>query len=173
MREKFGGLDGFGSPLKAGDLLPCAGSEADRQRQVPPAFIPDYTAPLSLRVIENRPSDLFSDQQIKAFYQRLYQVSAQSNQMGIRLEGPGIKPQQAGIISEGMPFGAIQIPPDGQPIVLLKDRQTIGGYPVLGSVLAVDAFLLAQQQAGTTIRFQSISLPLAQQITRDFYQFFM
>lgn len=172
IREKFGGLDGLGSPLQAGDILPCHESANIAKRQVPPDFIPDYQAPLTLRMIKNPQKKLFSEQALVDLATAQYQISAQSNQMGVRLQGPAIKPQQAGIISEGMAFGAVQIPADGQPIVLLKDRQTIGGYPVIGWVLTLDAFLLAQQTAGKPIKFSVISLAESQQILRDFYRFF-
>lgn len=172
VREKFGGLDGFGSPLKTGDILPCLSSAKLTRRQVPPAFIPDYSKPLILRIIENRQQDLFAQQAFEMLYQDRFQISRQSNQMGVRLQGIAIKPQHSGIISEGMPFGAVQIPPDGQPIVLLKDRQTIGGYPVIGWVLPLDAFQLAQRRPGEKVTFTAISLTEAQLMLQAFYRFF-
>ena len=92
--------------------------------------------------------------------------------MGIRLQGEPIKSKVPGIISEGIPYGTIQVPPDGQPIILLKDRQTMGGYPKLGTLFTLDAFLLAQQQAHTEVRFTQISLEDAQEKLRYFYRFF-
>lgn len=172
LREKIGGLDGMGSPLQRGDVLPCPISHKTLNRQLLPVFIPDYQAPVVLRMIENRKLKSFSAEAFIDLYASKLHISAQSNQMGVRLEGSTIQPAQSGIISEGMPFGAIQIPPDGQPIVLLKDRQTIGGYPVIGNVLATDAFLLSQQQANSPVNFAPISLAEAQQIMRRFYQFF-
>ena len=71
-----------------------------------------------------------------------------------------------------MALGAVQIPPDGQPIVLLKDRQTIGGYPVIGWVSPLDVFQLAQRQPGQKVKFNEISLTEAQQLLRKFYRFF-
>ncbi len=172
MREKTGGLDGAGSALKAGDSLPVTLSEISLQRQVPQAYIPDYDVPLTLRVIERQQSGWFTAKQLKKFYAGRFQITTKSNQMAIFLNGSAIKPNCAGIISEAMPYGAIQIPPTGQLIVLLKDRQTIGGYPVIGSVLPLDAFLLAQQPPGKVINFTPIALAPAQQLVHDFYQFF-
>ena len=77
--------------------------------------------------------------------------------MGYRLEGPAVRCELDGILSEGICPGAIQLPPDGQPIVLLNDRQTIGGYPKIGSALSLDAARLAQMTAGGTVHFAPIS----------------
>jgi allophanate hydrolase subunit 2 len=81
--------------------------------------------------------------------------------MGFRLKGPGIKSTLDGILSEGICLGAIQVPADGQPIVLLNDRQTIGGYPKLGSVLSLDIGKLAQLLPGGILRFEAISIEQA------------
>ena len=172
MREKIGGLDSFGSPLKTGDCLPFTTIEASQQRQVPQAFIADYAAPLTLHIIENRQLHLFREQAFAGLYAGHYQISSKSNQMATRLNGPSINAEQPGIISEGMALGAVQIPPDGQPIVLLKDRQTIGGYPVIGWVSPLDVFQLAQRQPGQKVKFNEISLTEAQQLLRKFYSFF-
>lgn len=172
MREKIGGLDGFGSPLKTGDCLPFTTIEASQQRQVPQAFIADYAAPLTLHIIENRQLHLFREQAFAGLYAGHYQISSKSNQMATRFNGPSINAEQPGIISEGMALGAVQIPPDGQPIVLLKDRQTIGGYPVIGWLLPLDVFQLAQRQPVQTVNFSSISLSGAQLLLHKFYRFF-
>ncbi|HSG51555.1 MAG TPA: allophanate hydrolase, partial [Rheinheimera sp.] len=74
--------------------------------------------------------------------------------------------EQRQLLSEGICYGAVQIPPDGQPIVLLNDRQTLGGYPKLGSVLSVDCALLAQAGAGTEVYFMPITVLQAQQTLR-------
>jgi allophanate hydrolase subunit 2 len=84
--------------------------------------------------------------------------------MGFRLEGQPVKSQLNGILSEGICHGAIQIPADGQPIVLLNDRQTIGGYPKIGSVISRDTAQLSQRMPGAKIRFEEISLEKAHNI---------
>jgi allophanate hydrolase subunit 2 len=81
--------------------------------------------------------------------------------MGYRLNGAPIAPAIGGILSEGICLGAIQVPADGQPIILLRDRQTIGGYPKLGSVLSLDLDRLAQLMPGDKLRFESISIEQA------------
>lgn len=172
IREKMGGLDGQGSPLKAGDVLPCKEHKAKLTRAVPPLFIPDYQQPLILSVIPTEQSEHFDAEELEKMYHWTYRISPHSNSMGIRLQGEPIKSKVPGIISEGIPYGTIQVPPDGQPIILLKDRQTMGGYPKLGTLFTLDAFLLAQQQAHTEVRFTQISLEDAQEKLRYFYRFF-
>lgn len=171
MREKIGGVDGAGSPVKKGDHLPCPVSEQKRQRQVPDLFIPDYAASLIAGMIPAA-GDLFSDIERQRFFNAAWRITSNSNSMGIRLQGPPIQPRQNGIVSEATHLGAIQIPPDGQPVILLKDRQTMGGYPVIGSVFSLDTFLLAQKQAHSTVRFEPVDLDEAQATQAAFRQFF-
>ena len=85
------------------------------------------------------------------------QVTAQADRMGYKLAGTAISCQQSQLLSEGICYGAVQIPPDGQPIVLLNDRQTLGGYPKIGSVLSLDCALLSQAGAGVEVYFTPIS----------------
>ncbi|MCB2426486.1 biotin-dependent carboxyltransferase family protein [Methylophaga pinxianii] len=172
MREKMGGLDGDGSPLKAGDFLPCTEHKPKLTTHVPPLFIPDYQQPLILSVIPSEQTDQVDAAELEKLYHWTYRISPQSDRMGIRLEGEPIRPKLNGIISEGIAYGTIQLPPDGQPIILLKDRQTMGGYPKLGTLFVLDAFLLSQQQAHTEVRFTQMSLEEAQEKLRYFYRFF-
>mgnify|MGYP006425007119 CR=1 FL=1 len=172
VREQLGGLDGRGGPLKEGDNLPCPGSTGGRHRQVPLRFLPDYTDPLTLKVIEGDLNSVLSSKQQADFYHQGYRIQPQSDRMAVRLEGKPLRPKTAGMVSEGISFGCIQVPPEGQPIVLLKDRQTLGGYPKLGTVFELDAFALAQRQAPTQVRFSPIPLDEAQAQLRRFYRFF-
>ena len=84
--------------------------------------------------------------------------------MGFRLEGENVHSGIVGMLSEGICLGAIQIPADGQPIVLMNDRQTIGGYPKIGSVIALDTARLAQMPPGSSVRFEAISIEQAHNI---------
>lgn len=178
MREGIGGLDGAGSALKKADRLLFAQASGGHStpghlpKRVPPAYLPDYSETPVLRVIEGHQAMLFEKKQLEVFYSSDYLINSQSDRMGARLTGPSLTPREEGIISEGTSFGAIQVPPDGQPIVLLKDRQTIGGYPKLGTVFALDAFALAQRQPNTQVRFEPMDLNQAQQLLSRFYDFF-
>lgn len=171
-RECLGGLNGRGSPLQEGDCLPCSAADPSWATRVPPRFIPAYGQPLTLRVIEGQQHRLFDRDDLERFYSTTYQITDQSDRMGVRVSGAPLWPKVDGIISEGVSFGTVQVPPDGQPIILLKDRQTIGGYPKLGTVLPLDAFALSQRQPNTSLRFEPIELQDAQRIMRRFYRFY-
>ncbi len=132
-------------------------------------FIPVYDNTLTLRVLLGYQNNFFTKEQIKKFFTQSFTISSQNNRMGYRLESQPIKCEVDGIISEGISFGAIQIPKDGQPIILLKERQTIGGYPKIGSVLPIDCFKLSQLKAGNRINFKQISLEIAQKKMKLFY----
>ncbi|WP_347331525.1 biotin-dependent carboxyltransferase family protein [Marinimicrobium locisalis] len=157
-REKMGGLDGVGSPLQAGDELACPEMGLVAERSVPSRFIPDYRQPLTLRLMASEHKGWFSAAALERLYRSEYRLSPRSDRMGARLEGEAVESLVGGIVSEPVPFGAVQVPPDGVPIVLLKDRQTIGGYPKLGTVHPLDAFALAQRQPGCPIRFAPVTV---------------
>jgi biotin-dependent carboxylase-like uncharacterized protein len=161
-REAIGGLDGHGRALTSGDLLPC-----DNHTHMPAFYLPVNSQPLhlqkiqsvtTLRVILGYQEDYFSHQQKQLFFSAIYEISELNDRMGFRLTGPAIAPSIDGILSEGICLGAIQVPANGQPIVLLNDRQTIGGYPKLGSVLSLDISKLTQLSATNKVSFEPISI---------------
>lgn len=155
VRENIGGLNG--DKLRAGDLLPCAPVTERRYHYLPPAQQPRYHDRVTVRVIPGYQQAHFSRLQQRRFFSHAFTVSERCDRMGYRLEGPAISCDVDGILSEGICFGAIQIPADGQPIVLLNDRQTIGGYPKIGSALSLDAARLAQLRPGGIVNFAPIS----------------
>lgn len=155
MREHIGGLNG--SKIEAGDSLPCSASKSRRQLYLPQAQQPRYHNIVTVRVIPGYQQAHFSRYQQRRFFNQAYTVSERCDRMGYRLEGPAIECDIQGILSEGICFGAIQIPADGQPIVLLNDRQTIGGYPKIGSALSLDCAQLAQLSPGGTVHFAAIT----------------
>ncbi len=154
-REGLGGLDG--DRLKADDVLPCDPVAGRRPLRLPPAWQPRYPRGATLRVIPGYQEARFPRLQQRRFFASTFSVSQRADRMGYRLEGPTIRCDIDGILSEGICQGAIQIPADGQPIVLLNDRQTIGGYPKIGSALSLDCAQLAQQTPGAPIYFAAIS----------------
>ena len=173
IREGLGGLSG--QPLVDGDVLPYeAQSNVIKciSQATPQHFVPDYDAPLVLRVIQGYQAEDFSEDALCKFYATQYQVANESDRMGYRLSGGDINNPPQGMLSEGIAYGAIQIPPDGQPIVLLKDRQTLGGYPKLGSVIPLDCFRLSQRRPTQTVRFEKMDIMEAQTLMKRFYQFF-
>lgn len=161
-REKLGGLDG--SALKAGDIIPyqTQNTAALPQFKLDASNRPDYSGDVLLRVVLGYQKDHFSSLQQRRFFTSEFTLDDRCDRMGFRTTGPEIKADIDGILSEGICFGAIQIPPDGQPIVLLNDRQTIGGYPKIGSVLSLDIPALTQRLPGTKVRFEAITIDEAQ-----------
>lgn len=162
MREAIGGLTGKGDKLKEGDLLPYQASSQYHQKSVPNLAIPNYQCS-EISVVLGYQYQAFSAFERAKFFSSDYRVSSSSDRMGYRLEGSAITSEVPGIISEGIAYGSIQIPKDGQPIVLLKDRQTIGGYPKMGCVTRYGGALLSQKKPGDSIQFRPISVDQAEQ----------
>lgn len=162
VREKIGGLDG--DRLKAGDRLPCKPARLERHRRLAEADRPEYGDEARLRVVTGYQQAAFAPLQQWRFFNSEYRLSERCDRMGFRLEGEAVHSDRVGMLSEGICAGAIQIPADGQPIVLLNDRQTIGGYPKIGSVIAIDTAKLAQLSPGSSVRFEAIDIAQAHNI---------
>jgi len=159
VREKIGGL--HGGKLQAGDVLLCQPGFVSHHLKLDPAYQPAYGKEAILRVVKGYQQNAFDHIQQWRFFNSDYQVTERSDRMGFRLEGEIIHSSMVGMLSEGICHGAIQIPADGQPIVLMNDRQTIGGYPKIGSVIPLDTARLAQLAPGATARFEAISIEQA------------
>ncbi|MDO6594564.1 biotin-dependent carboxyltransferase family protein [Neptuniibacter sp. 1_MG-2023] len=155
-REGIGGLNG--GKLQQGDYLRCEPDTQGQAFRLAEHHRPSYTDNISLRVITGYQEQAFSDLDKRMFFSSEYEVTNRADRMGYRLSGPEIEASMDGILSEGICHGAIQIPADGQPIVLLNDRQTIGGYPKIGSMISLDTARLAQQLPGSTVSFEEISI---------------
>lgn len=149
-------------PLKGGALLPVSGEAlppADLVgRRLPQELRPVYPAELTVRVVPGPQDDHFRPDAYPIMAGSAYLVSPRSDRMGVRLEGP-ILPHAAGadIISDGMPLGGIQVPPDGKPIVLLRGRQTMGGYAKIGVVISPDVDRIGQVPPGGRLRFEWVT----------------
>lgn len=159
VREGIGGLNGLA--LQAGDQLPCREDTSSPLWSVPESERPHYPPTVTLRMIPGYQQELFSATQKQRFFQQTYTVSERCDRMGYRLTGNPVTADVDGILSEGICLGAIQLPADGQPIVLLNDRQTIGGYPKIGSVLSLDLAQLAQLLPGGQVNFIPITIHCA------------
>ncbi|GGU92310.1 allophanate hydrolase [Streptomyces filipinensis] len=147
-------LSGLGpAPLRDGDVLPL-GTPA-RQPALPagapwPAPPTELTLPLRL----GPRADWFASAALHTLTSATYRVSQHSNRIGLRTEGPSLARVSAGELpSEGMVLGAVQVPPDGRPVVFLHDHPTTGGYPVIGVVAEAALAVAAQAAAGTPVRF--------------------
>ena len=158
-REGIGGLTG--EKLKVGDVLPYSGETRKTNFVLPELFRPEYTNNTVLHTVPSYQQKHFSSHQQRLFFSSEYQVSKQFDRMGYRLTGQKVSCDIGGILSEGICHGAVQIPADGQPIVLMNDRQTIGGYPKIGAVSSVDTAKLGQLKQGDKVRFEPISMEQA------------
>jgi biotin-dependent carboxylase-like uncharacterized protein len=167
IRENLGGKQ-----FKSGDEFMVLAKKLPHIASLKAQFIPDYSDPLTLRVVLGYQSKNFLKTSLDNFFKNQYTITTQSSRMGYRLEGEPIKYEGRGIISEPIAFGAIQIPPHGQPIILLKERQSIGGYPKIGSVLGIDCFKLAQRKPGQKVQFLPIDANEASLQMAQFYKEF-
>ncbi|GAA1417739.1 biotin-dependent carboxyltransferase family protein [Streptomyces thermospinosisporus] len=147
-------LSGLGpAPLTDGELLPL-GTGPARAAPVDTAPQPAPPAELVLRVTLGPRDDWFTPEAVRAFTSGTYRVSPASNRIGLRTTGPALPRARTGELpSEGMVLGAVQVPPDGTPVVFLADHPTTGGYPVIAVVRPTDLPAAAQARPGTPVRF--------------------
>lgn len=170
LKGKIGGCQG--RALERGDAIPYlreARSQARRSPSLSHYLRPDYEQDkFVLRVVLGPQTDRFSEEGIRRFLEEPYQVTPQMDRMGLRLKGKKIEHSHgADILSDAIPFGGIQVPHDGQPIVLLSDRQTTGGYAKIGCIISVDLPKAAQVRPNQTICFQAVSIEEAQKLYRS------
>jgi len=149
--------EGIGDKLKNGDILEYDIFKIQPIRRVKKEYIPKYKNFLTLSLVLGSQDNYFSDEQKEKFFNSEYKLTQDISRMGYKLNGPSLKPKSTSLISEGISYGAVQIPKDGKPIILLKERQTIGGYPKIGAVIPEDCFKLSQMAIGSTIRFKEYS----------------
>ena len=122
-----------------------------------------------LRVVLGDQAKHFTENGIKTFGSKIYTLTIQCDRMGFRLDGPVIEHvDSADIISDGAVFGSIQVPSDGNPIVLMADRQTTGGYTKIGTIITADLPRLSQLPVGDGIHFDIVSIEEAQDIYREY-----
>ncbi|MBI2853961.1 MAG: biotin-dependent carboxyltransferase [Chloroflexi bacterium] len=156
-----GHIGGFqGRALRAGDVIRTIRFEGSIPvARIPSGYIPNYASnKIELRVTLGPQDDYFTDNGIRTFLNSAYTVSTQADRMGYRLNGPRIQHRAgADIITDGIPLGAVQVPGDGLPIILLADRQTTGGYTKIATVISPDIPLLAQAKPGDEVAFRKVT----------------
>ncbi|PYE34546.1 biotin-dependent carboxylase-like uncharacterized protein [Idiomarina fontislapidosi] len=171
-REHLGGHKGDGSALQKGDTLAIASSQCELTQRIPWRYRPDYSKPPVLGLIPGFQYDQFAMAEREKLCFHEYTISQQSDRMGIRLEGPAIEYAGQGLVSEGINIGSVQVPPNGQPIIMMNDRQTLGGYPKLGNISPLDLSRLAQCRPGQTVQFTRVEVAQVQQQLTKYYDFF-
>ena len=166
LRGHFGGIEG--RLLQTGDKLKTGTSKLSLSELSARTLIKDarpaYDESPTIEVILGPQNECFTDDSIRTFLSRPYRVSTTSDRMGYRLEGASLmRSQSADLISEGMDIGSIQVPADGQPIVMMADCATTGGYPKIASVIRADLPLLAQCTPGKdSMHFHETTIEAAQ-----------
>lgn len=155
--------EGIGKALQAGDAIELIAPRVIERRRLSNDQIPQFNRRIALGLVKGFQHYLFDWQQQQRFYTTRFNVSPHADRMGYRLttDHP-IKPPFDGIRSEGITLGAVQLPADGCPIIMLNDHQTIGGYMKIGSICRADLPQLAQALPGTEVTLYPISVELAQ-----------
>jgi antagonist of KipI len=148
-----------GRALRAGDVL-AIGNQAIRRWRTGAAEPPPREGPL--RVTAGPQAGWFSDD----LYAAGYQVSEEANRMGLRLRGPAIPSPAGHMVTEGVALGAVQIPPEGQPIILFVEHQTTGGYPKPANVISADLWRVGQLRPRDQVRFERVTMEQALELLR-------
>ena len=172
VREELGGLDGMGRALAKGASLSYSAEAPLLMRELPREQVPDFKSDLPLDVVLGAQIGEFSGQSLFDAFNSAWTLDSRADRMGIRLLGTALQYQGKPMISEGIPLGAVQVPPDGQPIVLLNDRQTIGGYPRLGALTPLALARLAQCLPGATVRLRPVVQDVAHRVQVEYLRRF-
>ncbi len=168
LKCRLGGLDG--RPLKAGDIVPCRDVYDEFHKHlIHSAPKEDFRSDeITVRVLLGPQDDYFTEHGIKTFLNSTYTVTNESDRMGCKLSGEKIEYKNTvDIISDGIVFGSIQIPRTGNPIIMLADRQTTGGYAKIATVISVDLPLLAQARPGTRVHFELTDRQKAERLLKQ------
>ena len=188
LRGNFGGFEG--RTLRDGDVIPLGTTTHFRERRFETADLPgqrlqiaapwvsEWSAPAPwaataphqriLRIVRGSNWDRFTLDAHTTLGTSPFTVTADSDRMGVRLDGPDLsRHDQSDLLSEAVTPGTLQVPPNGKPILLLGDCQTIGGYPKIAHVITVDLPIAAQLWSGDRVRFQEVSLAEAQELLRE------
>lgn len=173
------GIGGYqGRPLMEGDILTADidkyhDKKRWRNRSLAAEAIPHYTSSHEIRVLLGPHLHLFTERSIDQLLNHPFTISPASDRMGYRLKGERLQLKAAvELISEATPAGTIQVPAQGDPIILLADRQTTGGYPKIGTCITVDLPRLAQAKPGDLVRFHPVTLEESHQLLKEQERFF-
>lgn len=157
IRGRFGGVEG--RRLQAGDVLGIGAASGLRPRRLRAGELEALHREGRIRVTRGAQHDWFSFETYARFLATPYTVSEQSDRAGLRLKGEAITPrEQKQLLTDGIPLGAIQVPQDGQPILLFVDQQTTGGYPKIANVIAADVHRVGQLRPRDEVRFTEVSI---------------
>ncbi len=157
IRGRFGGVEG--RRLQSGDMLRVDSAGASPLRRLRPGGLESLQRSGAIRVTKGSQHDWFSPDTYARFLAAPYAVSEQSDRAGLRLKGEAVSPnEKAQLLTDGIPLGAIQVPQDGQPIILFVDQQTTGGYPKIANVIAADMHCVGQLRPRDEVRFAEVTV---------------
>jgi biotin-dependent carboxylase-like uncharacterized protein len=166
VRGHFGGFEG--RRLQSGDVLRVGKSGPTQIRRLRDGVLEAVHPSGPVRVTRGAQSDWFSPETYAKLLSSPYLVSEQSDRAGLRLQGEAISPSDTSqLLTDGIPLGAIQVPQDGQPIILFVDQQTTGGYPKIANVIAADLHRIGQLRPRDQLRFAEVSIAEAVEALRQ------
>ena len=166
MRGGFGGFEG--RRLRSGDVLRVGNGGATQVRRIRDGVLDAVHPTGPVRVTRGAQHDWFSPGTFANLLSSQYLVSEQSDRAGLRLQGEVVSPSEtAQLLTDGIPLGAIQVPQDGQPIILFVDQQTTGGYPKIANVIAADMHRVGQLRPRDQVRFSEVSIAEAVEALRQ------
>jgi antagonist of KipI len=168
----LGGLDG--RRLESGDELRLGPpGQIPGPRRLASAYRPVYSGPFIIRLVPGPQDDFFPEEDLAVFADFPYQVTGESDRMGYRLRGARLThARNPEIVSDAVVAGAVQVPGDGNPIIMMADRQTTGGYPKIGVAITPDLDYVGQAKPGDKLRFEMISLDRAHRLYRQYMETF-
>jgi biotin-dependent carboxylase-like uncharacterized protein len=163
----FGGFKG--RALKNGDLLETGASGADsRVKQIKREALLELKQTGPIRMTKGLQWDWFSNETRQTFLSNTFKVTQQSNRAGLRLAGADVRPQRTNeLLTEGVSLGAVQVPSNGQPIILFIDQQTTGGYPKIANVIAADLHRVGQMRPADDVQFELVEVGTALELLRQ------
>lgn len=161
VRGRFGGIDG--RQLKTGDIIEIFYKPFLKAvYSMPDDLVPKYTSQFKVRAVLGPQACMFTDKGIYTFLSSRYKVTLEADRMGYRLEGPQIEHKaKADIISDALLPGAVQVPKNGKPIIIMRDAQTTGGYPKIAVGITPDVSLLGQAKPNDIVEFSEIKMEQA------------
>jgi antagonist of KipI len=160
IRGRFGGHQG--RRLQTGDVLQVGCASQSYHRRLRAGAVEELRSHGPIRVTSGAQRNWFSDETYARFFANSYAISEQSDRAGLRLKGDAISTRESKqLLTDGIPLGAIQVPQDGQPIILFVDQQTTGGYPKIANVIAADMHRIGQLRPRDEVRFSEASIPQA------------
>ena len=162
----FGGFQG--RRLKSGDVLRVRKHGSSRLRGLRPGALDSQHRRGPLRVTKGAQREWFGPEAFEKLVSSTYIVSEQSDRTGLRLKGDAVRPrEQSELLTDGIPLGAVQVPQDGQPIILFFDQQTTGGYPKIANVITADMHRVGQLRPRDDVRFAEVSIAESVQVLRE------